>query len=158
MLVLVSKKVKQIPVALVPVNWYSSVVVVGGGCSSMLGMQLVRFAWRHSLFSLRLLRQIEKGKRHGVVDIAHSVIACKRNGRRIDVDADDLIYHMKVKTETVYSIKSTFQRILLNQRVLTPIDDFRAINSTFQFLVLDQWYFQRLVLSQRVLTLMTSTR
>lgn len=41
---------------------------------------------------------IEKGKRHGVVDIAHSVIACKRNGRRIDVDADDLIYHMKVKT------------------------------------------------------------
>lgn len=41
--------------------------------------------------------QCEKGKFHGSVDTGLSVIACKKKGRRIDVDADDLIYHLKVR-------------------------------------------------------------
>ena len=40
--------------------------------------------------------QLERGKVHGTVDTGLSVIACKKKGRRIDVDADDLIYHLKV--------------------------------------------------------------
>lgn len=44
------------------------------------------------LFSL----QLEKGKFHGSMDTGLSVIVYKRKGRRIDVDADDLIYHLKV--------------------------------------------------------------
>jgi len=42
------------------------------------------------------LVQLERGKFHGTVDTGLSVIACKKKGRRIDVDADDLIYHLKV--------------------------------------------------------------
>jgi len=40
--------------------------------------------------------QLERGKFNGTVDTGLSVIACKKKGRRIDVDADDLIYHLKV--------------------------------------------------------------
>ena len=39
---------------------------------------------------------MERGKFHATVDTGLSVIACKKKGRRIDVDADDLIYHLKV--------------------------------------------------------------
>lgn len=40
--------------------------------------------------------QLEKGKFHGSMDTGLSVIVYKRKGRRIDVDADDVIYHLKV--------------------------------------------------------------
>lgn len=52
----------------------------------------VFYAWRVFV----VCNQCEKGKFHGSVDIGLSVIACKKKGRRIDVDADDLIYHLKV--------------------------------------------------------------
>lgn len=50
---------------------------------------LVYFRWKRII-------QLDKGKFHGTVDTGLSVIACKKKGRRIDVDADDLIYHLKV--------------------------------------------------------------
>ncbi len=40
--------------------------------------------------------QIEKGKQHGSIDVGLSFVTHKRNGRRIDIDAEDLIYHLKV--------------------------------------------------------------
>lgn len=40
---------------------------------------------------------IQKGKYHGVIDIGLSVIAFKKQRQRIDIDAEDLIYHIKVK-------------------------------------------------------------
>lgn len=44
------------------------------------------------------MSDLEKGKFHGSMDTGLSVIVYKRKGRRIDVDADDLIYHLKTKT------------------------------------------------------------
>ncbi|VDI09936.1 oxysterol-binding protein-related protein 3/6/7, partial [Mytilus galloprovincialis] len=40
---------------------------------------------------------IQKGKFHGVIDIGLSVIAFKRHRHRIDIDAEDIVYHVKVK-------------------------------------------------------------
>ena len=37
-----------------------------------------------------------KGKYHGTVDIGLSVLTYKKERRRIDIDAEDLIYHLKV--------------------------------------------------------------
>jgi len=48
------------------------------------------------MLALYCILQLERGKFHGTVDTGLSVIACKKKGRRIDVDADDLIYHLKV--------------------------------------------------------------
>lgn len=38
-----------------------------------------------------------KGKIHGSVDVGLSVISTKRNSKRIDIDAEEFIYHIKVK-------------------------------------------------------------
>ncbi|KAF2892491.1 hypothetical protein ILUMI_13710 [Ignelater luminosus] len=43
--------------------------------------------------------EINKGKVHGSVDIGLSVISSKLNGHRIDIDAEEFIYHLKAKTE-----------------------------------------------------------
>ncbi|XP_052236772.1 oxysterol-binding protein-related protein 3-like isoform X2 [Dreissena polymorpha] len=40
---------------------------------------------------------IQKGKYHGVIDIGLSVLAFKRNRHRIDIDAEELVYHIKLK-------------------------------------------------------------
>ncbi|KAL4216976.1 hypothetical protein ACF0H5_023433 [Mactra antiquata] len=40
---------------------------------------------------------IQKGKYHGVIDIGLSVLAFKRNRYRIDIDAEELVYHIKIK-------------------------------------------------------------
>lgn len=43
--------------------------------------------------------EIAKGKLHGSVDIGLSVISSKAKRRRIDIDAEEFIYHLKAKTE-----------------------------------------------------------
>ena len=43
-----------------------------------------------------LFYQILKGKYHGTVDIGFSFLTYKSKHRRIDIDAEDLIYHIKV--------------------------------------------------------------
>jgi hypothetical protein len=45
---------------------------------------------------------IQKGKIHGTIDLGLSVLTYKRDGRRIDIDADDLIYHLKVKNTVLF--------------------------------------------------------
>lgn len=44
--------------------------------------------------------QIEKGKLHGSIDVALSVMAIKKKSKRIDLDAEDNIYHLKVKDKS----------------------------------------------------------
>lgn len=41
--------------------------------------------------------QIEKGKFHGSIDVGLSVMAIKKKSKCIDLDAEDNIYHLKVK-------------------------------------------------------------
>jgi len=40
--------------------------------------------------------KIQKGKFHGVIDIGLAVIAFKRHRHRVDIDAEDIVYHLKV--------------------------------------------------------------
>ena len=46
--------------------------------------------------------QIAKGKYHGTVDVGLSVITYKRRRRRIDIDAEDVIYHLKVMFNSIF--------------------------------------------------------
>lgn len=39
---------------------------------------------------------VARGKIHGSVDIGLSVITAKRKRKRIDIDAEEFIYHLKV--------------------------------------------------------------
>lgn len=41
--------------------------------------------------------QIEKGKLHGSIDVGLSVMAIKKKAMCIDLDAEENIYHLKVK-------------------------------------------------------------
>ncbi|KAK8768822.1 hypothetical protein V5799_014715, partial [Amblyomma americanum] len=43
-----------------------------------------------------------KGKNHGSVDLGLSVISTKSKGRRIDIDAEEFIYHLKVKNQAQF--------------------------------------------------------
>lgn len=46
--------------------------------------------------------EINKGKVHGSLDIGLSVISSKATRRRIDIDAEEFIYHLKAKTEEAF--------------------------------------------------------
>lgn len=61
--------------------------------------------WHKRYFSLEkgILRygkspnDIQKGKYHGVIDVAMSVLTYKHNRHRIDIDTDQYVYHIKIK-------------------------------------------------------------
>ena len=42
------------------------------------------------------LHQIQKGKLHGSIDVGLSVMSIKKRARRIDLDTEEHIYHLKV--------------------------------------------------------------
>lgn len=44
-----------------------------------------------------------KGKIHGSVDVGLSVISTKKSSKRIDIDAEEFIYHLKVKNRLMFS-------------------------------------------------------
>lgn len=44
--------------------------------------------------------QIQKGKLHGRIDVGLSVMAIKKKAKCIDLDAEENIYHLKVKNAT----------------------------------------------------------
>jgi len=49
--------------------------------------------------------QIQKGKVHGSIDVGLSVMSIKKKARRIDLDTEEHIYHLKVKSDaSVYSL------------------------------------------------------
>ncbi|XP_043110067.1 oxysterol-binding protein-related protein 7 [Puntigrus tetrazona] len=45
-----------------------------------------------------------KGKMHGALDVSLAVMSVNKKARRIDLDAGDILYHMKVKTPDLYYI------------------------------------------------------
>ena len=44
-----------------------------------------------------------KGKIHGSVDVGLSVISTKKSSKRIDIDAEEFIYHLKVKNRAMFA-------------------------------------------------------
>ncbi|KAF5907780.1 oxysterol-binding protein-related protein 3-like isoform X1, partial [Clarias magur] len=45
---------------------------------------------------------IEKGKLHGRIDVGLSVMAIKKKSKCIDLDAEDNIYHLKIKSQELF--------------------------------------------------------
>ncbi|XP_028846444.1 oxysterol-binding protein-related protein 6 isoform X2 [Denticeps clupeoides] len=45
---------------------------------------------------------IQKGKLHGSIDVGLSVMSIKKRARRIDLDTEEHIYHLKVKSQDVF--------------------------------------------------------
>ncbi|XP_063069434.1 oxysterol-binding protein-related protein 6 isoform X3 [Engraulis encrasicolus] len=45
---------------------------------------------------------IQKGKLHGSIDVGLSVMSIKKRARRIDLDTEEHIYHLKVKSQEVF--------------------------------------------------------
>eukprot|EP00062_Callorhinchus_milii_P005904 gi/632945849/ref/XP_007888266.1/ PREDICTED: oxysterol-binding protein-related protein 6 isoform X2 [Callorhinchus milii] len=45
---------------------------------------------------------IQKGKLHGSIDVGLSVMSIKKKARRIDLDTEEHIYHLKVKSQDVF--------------------------------------------------------
>uniref|UniRef100_A0A8C2U4H5 Oxysterol-binding protein n=1 Tax=Coturnix japonica TaxID=93934 RepID=A0A8C2U4H5_COTJA len=46
--------------------------------------------------------QIQKGKVHGSIDVGLSVMSIKKKARRIDLDTEEHIYHLKVKSQDTF--------------------------------------------------------
>uniref|UniRef100_A0A672ZCF5 Oxysterol-binding protein n=1 Tax=Sphaeramia orbicularis TaxID=375764 RepID=A0A672ZCF5_9TELE len=46
--------------------------------------------------------QIEKGKLHGCIDVGLSVMAIKKKAKCIDLDAEENIYHLKIKSQELF--------------------------------------------------------
>ncbi|KRT81420.1 Pleckstrin homology domain containing protein [Oryctes borbonicus] len=65
--------------------------------------------------------EIGKGKLHGSVDIGLSVISSKAKRRRIDIDAEEFIYHLKAKTEETFTawVQQLTEHRLYRQHVLS---------------------------------------
>lgn len=65
--------------------------------------------------------EIGKGKLHGSVDIGLSVISSKMKRRRIDIDAEEFIYHLKAKTEETFAswVQQLTEHRLYRQHVLS---------------------------------------
>lgn len=57
-------------------------------------------AWQDS-WCCALVSQIEKGKLHGSIDVGLSVMAIKKKAMCIDLDAEENIYHLKVKCNQI---------------------------------------------------------
>lgn len=60
---------------------------------------------------------ITRGKIHGSVDIGLSVISTKTKSRRIDIDAEEFIYHLKVNKSILIHKRLLILIMLLGQRV-----------------------------------------
>uniref|UniRef100_A0A671NDK4 Oxysterol-binding protein n=1 Tax=Sinocyclocheilus anshuiensis TaxID=1608454 RepID=A0A671NDK4_9TELE len=54
----------------------------------------------HVIFSLIF----SKGKMHGALDVSLAVMSVNKKARHIDLDAGDILYHMKAKTPDLYYI------------------------------------------------------
>lgn len=58
---------------------------------------------------------IARGKIHGSVDIGLSVLSTKAKRKRIDIDAEEFIYHIKVSAFVLWSCAfNSFIRIWLH--------------------------------------------
>ncbi|XP_072333255.1 oxysterol-binding protein-related protein 6 isoform X2 [Scyliorhinus torazame] len=69
---------------------------------------------------------IQKGKLHGSIDVGLSVMSIKKKARRIDLDTEEHIYHLKVKSQEVFDAwvtKLRYHRLYRqNEIVRSPRD------------------------------------
>ncbi|KAJ8352007.1 hypothetical protein SKAU_G00234830 [Synaphobranchus kaupii] len=69
---------------------------------------------------------IQKGKLHGSIDVGLSVMSIKKRARRIDLDTEEHIYHLKVKSPEVFDAwvsKLRYHRLYRqNEIVRSPRD------------------------------------
>ncbi|CAG9837283.1 unnamed protein product [Diabrotica balteata] len=65
--------------------------------------------------------EINKGKIHGTLDIGLSVISTKQKRRRIDIDAEEFIYHLKTKSDETFTswVQQLTAHRLYRQHILT---------------------------------------
>lgn len=66
--------------------------------------------------------QIQKGKVHGSIDVGLSVMSIKKKARRIDLDTEEHIYHLKVM-----SLFSSFSAIIRENHF--PFSNRRLVSS-----------------------------
>uniref|UniRef100_A0A7N8YDJ2 Oxysterol-binding protein n=1 Tax=Mastacembelus armatus TaxID=205130 RepID=A0A7N8YDJ2_9TELE len=70
------------------------------------GYMLKRRKWPmkgwHKYSSANFALQIEKGKVHGCIDVGLSVMAIKKKAMCIDLDAEENIYHLKIKSQDLF--------------------------------------------------------
>ncbi|XP_056141563.1 oxysterol-binding protein-related protein 3 isoform X2 [Lampris incognitus] len=64
---------------------------------SQEGYVLKRRKW-----PLKGWHKIEKGKLHGCIDVGLSVMAIKKKAKCIDLDAEEHIYHLKIKSQELF--------------------------------------------------------
>ncbi|XP_061827561.1 oxysterol-binding protein-related protein 6 isoform X2 [Nerophis lumbriciformis] len=69
---------------------------------------------------------IQKGKLHGSIDVGLSVMSIKKKARRIDLDTEEHIYHLKVKSQDIFDAwvsKLRYHRLYRqNEIVRSPRD------------------------------------
>ncbi|XP_023018178.1 oxysterol-binding protein-related protein 6 isoform X2 [Leptinotarsa decemlineata] len=93
--------------------------------------------------------EINKGKIHGTLDIGLSVISTKQKRKRIDIDAEEFIYHLKAKSDDAFSnwVQQLTAHRLFRQHILTygtnvgalfkPMDGLHSIPRTPEILSRD---------------------
>uniref|UniRef100_S4RND9 Oxysterol binding protein-like 6 n=1 Tax=Petromyzon marinus TaxID=7757 RepID=S4RND9_PETMA len=47
---------------------------------------------------------VQRGKLHGSIDIGLSVMSIKKKSRRIDLDTEEYIYHLKIKSQEMFDV------------------------------------------------------
>ncbi|XP_050522034.1 oxysterol-binding protein-related protein 6-like isoform X2 [Daktulosphaira vitifoliae] len=91
---------------------------------------------------------MSKGKIHGQVDIGLSVISTKYQRKRLDIDAEEFIYHLKAKTYEAFSdwVKEIKHHRLYRQHILTygfskqpPTQQPTAVNACSSTTQLNGW-------------------
>uniref|UniRef100_A0AAR2JU71 Oxysterol-binding protein n=1 Tax=Pygocentrus nattereri TaxID=42514 RepID=A0AAR2JU71_PYGNA len=58
--------------------------------------------WHKVMCFVILCYFIEKGKLHGCIDVGLSVMAIKKKAKCIDLDAEENIYHLKIKSQELF--------------------------------------------------------
>ncbi|CAH1139253.1 unnamed protein product [Phyllotreta striolata] len=93
--------------------------------------------------------EITKGKIHGTLDIGLSVISTKQKRKRIDIDAEEFIYHLKTKNDEIFTgwVQQLTAHRLYRQHVLTygtnigalfkPVDCINTLSRTPEILSRD---------------------
>ncbi|XP_039595276.1 oxysterol-binding protein-related protein 7 [Polypterus senegalus] len=74
-------------------------------------------------------QDINKGKLHGSIDVSLSVMSINKKSKRIDLDAEDNLYHLKVKSQEAFSL---WVSCLHSHRVFRKNDPARLHNGVFQ--------------------------
>ena len=72
--------------------------------------------------------QTQKGKVHGSIDVGLSVMSIKKKARRIDLDTEEHIYHLKVRRSATNSVSHLQESIGM---VKNGFEQFLTHNNSF---------------------------